>query len=349
MRTSHEAFRRYSHMRGLSFHAKPACALTLMKPQMQRPLRLGTRSSKLALAQTAEVKERLATLHGWDRTQLAENTDVIVIRTSGDKSKAPDLSQVGGKGLFVKELEDALLDGVIDVAIHSMKDMLPVLPSSLEVAAMLPRADPHDALLLREGASLKDLRQGATLGTSSPRRRAQILSLRPDVNVVPFRGNVDTRLAKLSAGEVDATILALAGLSRLDLAHEASEVFLSNVMLPAVAQGAIGLEIRKDDDGTREQIAALNDLSTHICVSLERAFLEELQGSCRTPIAGLAEVIGHHDIAFRGQVLHPQGLKVFNVARQIKLDAHPMKDALVCGRDAARALRAQAGHAYFDV
>ena len=316
---------------------------------MQRPLRIGTRGSKLALIQAGLVKTQLAAVHGWDRATANLAVDIVVVHTSGDRAKDADLTRLGGKGLFVKELEESLLNKTIDVAVHSMKDMVPDLPDPLEVAVMLKRADPRDALLLREGDCLEDLPEGARLGTSSPRRRAQILSRRPDLSVVPFRGNVDTRLTKLKRGEVDATILALAGLERLDLTHEIAEVFLTETMLPAVGQAAIGLEVRKDDAATHPLIAPLNDAMTHLCVTLERAFLAALGGSCRSAIAGLAQSAGGEDIWFRGQVFHPQGKTRYDVVKRHTLSVENLSLAEEIGKAFGEELKAKADPHLFDM
>lgn len=313
---------------------------------MQRPLRIGTRGSKLALAQVALVRNALADAQGWDQAALDDATDIMVIRTSGDTATRR-LSEIGGKGLFVKELEDALLGKRIDMAVHSMKDLMAVLPSGLVITATLPREDPSEAYLSTDGLPFASLGQGASVGTSSPRRQAQILRLRPDVNVVPFRGNVDTRLAKIKAGEVAATFLALAGLKRLSLDNEISEIIDVKDMLPAIAQGTIGLQTRQDDGQTRSMLQPLNDRATQRAVTVERAFLEVLEGDCRTPIAGLAQFAGTDSLTFRGQVLLPDGTDLREVTRMAIVSGEGLAELLRIGRDAGLELKRMAGPRYF--
>lgn len=315
---------------------------------MQRSLRIGTRGSKLALAQTAEFRDKLSAVQSWSESDAANLMETIVIRTQGDRVQTQDLTLMGGKGLFVKDLEAALADGRIDVAVHSIKDMLPQLREGLELAAVLPRADPHDALFLHKGEGIQDLAQGASFGTSSPRRKAQILALRPDLKVVPLRGNVDTRIAKIKAGEIDSTILAMAGLSRLGQQSLPAQVMLFDQMLPAVAQGAIGLQIREDDLWTREQIGLVNDVATQFCITVERSFLEVLDGTCRAPIAGLAEIVGE-DVLFRGQVLDPRGTQVHNVQQRAACDPRDLDQARDLGSAAGTEMLALAGPAALNI
>jgi len=307
---------------------------------MQRSLRIGTRGSKLALAQTAEFRDKLAAVQGWSEREAANLMETVVIRTQGDRVQTQDLTLMGGKGLFVKDLEIALADNRIDVAVHSVKDMLPVLMDGLELGAMLPRADPHDALFLHEGKTLQDLPKGASFGTSSPRRKAQMLSLRPDLKVVPLRGNVDTRIAKIISGEIDSTVMAVAGLTRLGQAAIASQVMLFDQMLPAVAQGAIGLQIRQDDAWARQYVESVNDVNTQFCVTAERSFLAVLDGTCRTPIAGLAEIVGD-DVLLRGQVLDPLGVQTCDIQKRALCDPRNL--------DEARDLGAAAGAEMLDL
>lgn len=267
-----------------------------------RTLRIGTRGSALALAQAHEVRARLMAAHG-----LTEDAfEIVVIKTTGDMILDRPLAEVGGKGLFTKEIEDALLSGEIALAVHSMKDMQTALPDGLVIGATLPREDVRDAFISLKYSSLDALPKGAVVGTSSLRRQAQVKRLRPDLEVVGFRGNVQTRLRKLEDGVADATFLACAGLRRLGLADRITSAVSTEHMLPAVAQGAIGIEIRADDSETAHLIAPLNDEATAICVTAERAFLTKLEGSCRTPIAGLAELTGGR-LAFRGMLLSVDG------------------------------------------
>ena len=273
------------------------------------PIRIGTRGSTLALAQAHEVRSRLMAQHGLEEDAV----EIVVIKTTGDRITDRPLAEIGGKGLFTKEIEDGLLGGTLHLAVHSMKDMPTVLPDGLEISTLLPREDPRDAFLSPKAGSITELAQGAVVGSSSIRRQAQLKRLRPDLEVVMYRGNVDTRLRKLKAGEVDATILALAGLRRLDLEGEVTAAVDPDLMLPAVAQGAIGLEIRADDDQTRELLAPLNDVQTETALAAERAFLRVLDGSCRTPIAGYAVPDDAGRLSFRGMVLAPDGSEVHEI------------------------------------
>lgn len=288
-------------------------------------LRIGTRGSPLALAQAHEVQARLAKAHGIDPSAIT----ITVIKTTGDQILDRPLADIGGKGLFTKEIEDALLSGDIDVAVHSMKDMQTALPPGLAIGAVLPREDVRDAFISLKFASLASIPAGATVGTSSLRRQAQLLNVRPDLNVIGFRGNVQTRLRKLEEGIADATFLAVAGLNRLGMADRITAAVAIDDMLPAVAQGAIGLEIRADDEKTADLIAPLNDAETAIAVTAERAFLARLEGSCRTPIAGHAHLSGGI-LHFHGQVLSPDGKKRYDVSR-----SGPPASALKLGLDAA--------------
>jgi hydroxymethylbilane synthase len=248
-------------------------------------LRLGTRGSPLALAQAKLVRAALAAAHGWDPEAIA----IVTVRTTGDRVQDRALAKIGGKALWTRELDRALRDGAVDLTVHSMKDVETIRPESIAIAAMLPRADVRDRLIGAE--TIAGLPVGALIGTSSPRRRAQLLSLRPDLRTTVFRGNVGTRLAKLGKGEVDATLLAAAGLDRLghpDLGH----AIPIDLMLPALSQGAVGVEVRAEDDETRRRVMAIDDAETSRCVMLERAFLAALGGDCQSPVAGLATITG---------------------------------------------------------
>jgi hydroxymethylbilane synthase len=297
------------------------------------PLRIGTRGSPLALAQAKEVQQRLAAAH----PGLAP-AEIAVIRTTGDRVQDRKLEEIGGKGLFTKEIEEALMEGRIDLAVHSMKDMPTLLPPGLIIGCLLPREDPRDALFSPHAASLAGLPKGARVGTSALRRQAQILALRPDLKVQLFRGNVGTRLAKLAAGEVDATLLALAGLKRLGLADKATAILATEEMLPAVAQGAIGVEIRADDDCIAAILAPLNDTPTTESVTAERACLEVLDGSCRTPIAALAEHEPGGILRLRALIALPDGSAMQRAER-----LGPRAQAVDLGRAVGEALRAAAG------
>jgi len=247
-------------------------------------LRLGTRGSKLALAQANWVKERLEERHPGLAVEL------VLIKTTGDKLKDVPLAQIGGKGLFIKEIEEALLAGQVDLAVHSLKDMPAVVPENLVIAAVPPREDWRDAFISNNYANLAAIPQGGRVGTGSLRRRVQLLNLRPDLEVVPMRGNVDTRLRKLTEEGLDAIILAAAGLSRLGLTHLSRDFLSAREMLPAISQGALGLEVRAGDARVRGIIACLDDPVTHQAVRAERGFLARLEGGCVVPVAGLAQV-----------------------------------------------------------
>lgn len=299
--------------------------------------RIGTRGSPLALAQAHMVQARLAAAHGVEKDAI----EIHIIRTTGDAIQDRPLSEVGGKGLFTKEIEQALLDGEMDLAVHSSKDMVTVLPEGLVLAACLEREDPRDVLISRTAKSIADLPRGATLGTASLRRQAQVKLLRPDINIVPLRGNVGTRLTKISEGVADATILAFAGLKRLGLADAATAILDPQQFLPAVGQGAIGIEIRENDTVTRGYLAAINHASTLTAVIAERAFLAVLDGSCKTPIAGHATVDGDM-LSFRGLIAKPDGSAFFETSRRGKAS-----DAAKLGADAANELKQRAGADFF--
>ncbi|PWC34117.1 hydroxymethylbilane synthase [Azospirillum sp. TSO35-2] len=297
------------------------------------PLRIGTRGSPLALAQAHETRDRLIAAH--PHLSAPGAIEIVVFKTTGDRILDRTLAEAGGKGLFTKELEEALFDGRADLAVHSMKDVPTLLPDGLEIATLLPREDPRDAFFARSGSGLADLPAGAVVGTAGLRRQAQVLELRPDLTIVPLRGNVQTRLSKLDAGEVDATLLALAGLRRLGLTQRITAVLEPETMLPAVAQGAIGIEIRSADDDTRALIAPLNCRETMIRVTAERALLAALDGSCRTPIAALA-VLDGDALHLRAKVLSPDGRRIFRAERH-----GTAAEAESMGADAGAEIRAQ--------
>jgi hydroxymethylbilane synthase len=261
--------------------------------------RLGTRGSPLALAQADMARDALCAAHGW----TPEQVELVVIRTTGDRVQDRALAEIGGKALWTKELDRALLAGEVDACVHSMKDVETVRPASIAIAACLPRADVRDRLI--GAGSIAALPEGATVGTSSPRRRAQLLRLRPDLNIVLFRGNVDTRLAKLAAGEADATLLAAAGLDRLR--HGGVGVAIpTDVMLPAPAQGAVGLEVRADDAEARARVAAISDVVTAFCVHAERGLLAALGADCHSPVAALA-IVENGGLTLRAELLDEDG------------------------------------------
>jgi hydroxymethylbilane synthase len=263
--------------------------------------------------------------------------ELIVIRTTGDRVQNRLLAEIGGKGLFTKEIEQALIDRRIDVAVHSLKDMETILPEGLDIACVLRRDDPRDVLVSQNGAKLAALPSGAKIGTASLRRKAQLLRRRPDLIAAPIRGNVDTRLAKMAAGEVDGLLLALCGLERLGKADAASEIIPVETMLPAVGQGALAIETRADDDVLRGLLAPLNDPTSAACVSAERAMLAALDGSCRTPIAGLAE-LADGQLRLQALLLAPDG----SAERRAEGSA-PVADAIDLGSDIGARLRRDAG------
>jgi hydroxymethylbilane synthase len=297
-----------------------------------RPLLIGTRGSPLALWQANHVRGLLIA-NGLPQSEI----DFAVIKTSGDTIQDVALREFGGKGLFTKEIDEALLGGRIDLAVHSMKDLPTELPGGITIGATLRRGDVRDALITRDGQSLKQLPPGAVLGTSSLRRQAQIRRLRPDLEIVDFRGNVDTRLRKLDEGKAQATMLALAGLDRLGLSNHVTEILSTDLMLPAVAQGAIGVAMRETDATVAALLAQLNDITTATAVACERSFLKVLDGSCRTPIAGLAE-IEDDLLRFRGLILTPDGKTWHEVDM-----SGPVADAVSIGIDAGKDLLASAG------
>ncbi|MGR3755980.1 MAG: hydroxymethylbilane synthase [Tranquillimonas sp.] len=311
----------------------------MTRPTPSTPLKLGTRGSPLALAQAEETRRRLAA--AWDLPHDAFR--IVVIKTTGDRVLDRPLKEIGGKGLFTKEIEDALLDGSIDVAVHSMKDMPVAQPDGLVLDCYLPREDVRDAFVALTGGGLADLPQGAVVGTSSLRRRAQLLHRRPDLTVVEFRGNVQTRLRKLADGVAGATFLAMAGLNRLGNAQAVPHSPIDpDEMLPAVAQGAIGIERRGDDGATADLLAAIHDVPTGQRLAAERAFLAALDGSCQTPIAGLAE-LRDGGLRLRGQILRTDGSE----APSDEMSG-PVEDGPEMGRRMAAGLLDRAGPGFFD-
>jgi hydroxymethylbilane synthase len=300
-------------------------------------LRIGTRGSPLALAQAEQVRDRLAVAHG-----LAPDRIVLtVIRTSGDIIQDRPLAEAGGKGLFTKEIEEALAAGAIDLAVHSAKDLPTLLPPGLGIVSVLPREDARDVFISRKAKTLRDLPAGAVVGTASLRRQAMVKHLRPDLDVTPLRGNVETRLRKLDGGVVDATLLALAGLKRLGLADAATAILSLEECLPAVGQGVIAIEARQDDRATQALLDAINHADSMIALTAERAFLTVLNGSCRTPIAGHA-IIDAGRVRFRGLIAKPDGSAMFETARD-----GDVADAAALGADAGHELKARGGADFF--
>jgi hydroxymethylbilane synthase len=271
-------------------------------------IRIGTRGSPLALVQAHETRDRLASTHGVDPAAF----EIVVIKTTGDIIQDRALSQAGGKGLFTKEIDAAMLRGEIDVAVHSTKDLPTALPEGIVLAGFLPREDPRDALISPRASRFADLPTGARLGTASLRRQAMAKRLRSDLQVSLLRGNVETRLRRAETGEIDATLLAYAGLKRLGLAHRATAVLGVEEFLPAVGQGAIGLTARRDDGAAATALAPILDAATGMALAAERAFLTVLDGSCKTPIAGHAWLVEGR-LFFRGLVLRPDGSEAWDV------------------------------------
>ncbi|ARC87628.1 hydroxymethylbilane synthase [Rhodovulum sp. MB263] len=311
-------------------------AITLPSPAS--PLKIGTRGSPLALAQAYETRERL--MKAFDLPEDA--FEIVVINTIADRVLDRALKEIGGKGLFTKEIEDAMLGGKIDIAVHSTKDMAVEQPEGLVLDTFLPRENYRDAFISKTAGSLKDLAEGAVVGTSSLRRRSQLLNYRPDLKVVEFRGNVQTRLKKLEDGVAEATFLAMAGLNRLGMEEVASSTIEPEEMLPAVAQGAIGIERRVDDALAGHLLEALHDKATGEMMACERAFLDALDGSCETPIGGLALHEGGN-LWLRGEILRPDGSE--RIAGE---DRAPIEDAAEMGFALGKKLREEAGEGFFD-
>ena len=312
--------------------------MSLNLPTPTTPLKIGTRGSPLALAQAHETRARLSQAFDLEESCF----EIIVIKTTGDRVLDRPLKEIGGKGLFTREIEEDLLSGRIDIAVHSMKDMPTEQPVGLILDTYLPREDVRDAFVSLTKNSMDALEAGQKLGSSSLRRRAQLMLARPDLEVVEFRGNVQTRLKKLEDGVADATFLAAAGLNRLGLSHIAKSFLDPDVMLPAVAQGAIGIERRSDDTNVAEILSAIHDTSTGHRLAAERAFLRGLDGSCETPIAGLAELNGS-TLRLRGEVLRPDGSEAINDDQSC-----PIEDAEKLGTEMARKILNNTPNNFFD-
>lgn len=312
--------------------------MALNLPSPTSPLKIGTRGSPLALAQAFETRSRL--MAAYDLPE--EAFEIVVIKTTGDAILDRPLKEIGGKGLFTREIEDDMLAGKIDIAVHSMKDMPVEQPAGLSLDTYLPREDVRDAFVSPSAKGIADLAEGETVGTSSLRRRAQILHRRPDLNVVEFRGNVQTRLKKLDAGVAKCTFLAMAGLNRLALSEVPATGIETVEMLPAVAQGAIGIERRADDNRIAEMLEAIHHVPTGHRLAAERAYLAQLEGSCETPIAGLAELDGG-TINFRAEILRPDGSEALSDAESCAIE-----DGAEMGRAVADRLTARAPDNFFD-
>ena len=307
-------------------------------PDPENPFRIGTRGSPLALAQAHETRDRLSAAFDLP----SDAFEIVVIKTTGDAILDRPLKEIGGKGLFTREIEDDLLAGRIDIAVHSMKDMPVEQPGGLTLDCYLPREDVRDAFIAPSGGTLAGLAPGTRVGTSSLRRKAQLLNRRPDLEIVEFRGNVQTRLKKLEAGVAHCTFLAMAGLNRLGMSDVPATAIDTDDMLPAVAQGAIGIERRRDDGRATEMLAALHHLETGQRLAAERAYLAALDGSCETPIAGLATLDGT-TLTLRGEILRTDGSEALSDTR-----TGPIEDGAAIGRDLAESLLARAGDGFFD-
>lgn len=307
-------------------------------PSPDQPLRIGTRGSPLALAQAHETRDRLMAAHGLPEAAF----QIAVIKVTGDQILDRSLREAGGKGLFTREIEEALLDGSIDIAVHSTKDMPTLQPEGLILNCYLPREDVRDAFLSDVAPRLQDLPQGAVVGSSSLRRRAQLSYRRPDLQIVEFRGNVQTRLQKLRDNVASATFLAMAGLNRLGLSHLAASAIEPDEMLPAVGQGAIGIERRLNDPRVEALLAPIHHTETGIRLAAERAFLRVLDGSCQTPIAGLSQISGD-TITLKGEILRPDGSECITLEAEAALS-----EAAAMGEDLARQMTQIAPAGFFD-
>lgn len=312
--------------------------MNVIPKNLNLPIKIGTRGSLLAMAHVHQVRDRIKSAYGLND----DDFKIVEIKTTGDRIQDKPLKDFGGKGLFTKEIEEQLADGDIDIAVHSMKDVPTVLPVGLTICCILPREDVRDAFISTKYENFDDLPQGAVVGTSSLRRAAILLEKRPDLKIVNFRGNVDTRLKKLANGEVDATILAVAGLNRLGINEVMTHTISATDMLPAVAQGAIGLEVRDDDAVMLKLLSAINCGESQAEVNMERAFLRALDGSCRTPIAALAQVFGQQ-VEFKGKILTPDGKTVYEASITA-----PLNQADLFGRNLGLELLEKAGPDFFE-
>ena len=310
--------------------------MTWTLPTPAEPLKIGTRGSPLALAQAHETRSRLMAAFGLPEAAF----EIVVIKVTGDQVQDRALKEIGGKGLFTREIEEALVEGAIDIAVHSMKDMPVDQPAGLVIDCYLPREDVRDAFVSHRVKRLGDLGQGVVVGSSSLRRRAQVGLRRPDLKLVEFRGNVQTRMRKLEEGVAEATFLAMAGLNRLGMAHVVASVIEPEEMLPAVAQGAIGVERRAVDARAAEMLAAIHHGETGLRLAAERAFLRTLDGSCQTPIAGLAVL--ENGLWLRGEILRPDGTRAITGERR-----GAVSDGAAMGEDLARELLGKAGPGFF--
>jgi len=324
-------------------HGASSTALSAEANGEIQPLRIGTRGSPLAMAQAFETRKRLQ--DQFEEMNEEGAIEICVMKTQGDMILDKSLMELGGKGLFTKELDVALLADEVDICVHSMKDVPTWLPEGTVLPCNFPREDTNDAFITKDNKykTILELPDGSVIGTASLRRQAQIMAQNPTLKCVNFRGNVQTRLRKLNDGVVDATLLAIAGLKRMDMDKYATAVLEWDEMLPAVAQGAIGVQCRADDERALKYINALNHMDTHVCVNCERAFLEALDGNCKTPIAGQARIVDGK-IKFRGLIAMPDGSQKFTVESEGEIE-----DALKIGLEAGEKLKADAGDKFFEM
>lgn len=317
--------------------------LSMSEETSPTPFRIGTRGSPLALAQAYETRKRL--IENFPELAAEGAIEICVMKTQGDMILDKSLMELGGKGLFTKELDVALLGNEVDICVHSMKDVPTWLPDGTVLPCNLPREQTNDAFIHKDGSvkTIAELPDGSIIGTASLRRQAQLMSQNPTLKCVNFRGNVQTRLRKLDDGVVDATLLAIAGLKRMGMDGCATAVLDWDEMLPAVAQGAIGIQCRSDDERSLKYIDALNDVDTHVCVTCERAFLEALDGNCKTPIAGQAKVVDGK-ILFRGLIAMPDGSLKYETTKE-----GAVEDAHAIGKAAGEELKAEAGDKFFEM
>ncbi len=310
----------------------------IILPTPNSPLKIGTRGSPLALAQAYETRARLS--KAFDLPE--EAFEIVVIQTTGDRVLDRPLKEIGGKGLFTREIEEDMLSGKVDIAVHSMKDMPVLQPEGLLLDTYLPREDVRDAFVSPHHSGLADLPEGAVVGCSSLRRRAQLANRRPDVQLVEFRGNVQTRMKKLNDGVAVATFLAMAGLNRLGMNEVPKTAISEDDMLPAVAQGAIGIERRANDSRAAAMLEAIHDIPTGQRLAVERSYLAALDGSCETPIAGLA-VLNGGTVDFRGEILRPDGSEII-----VDAESGAIEDGAEIGRAVAARMRASAPDDFFS-
>jgi len=326
----------------VSYSRTSSSALFMAEDGEITPLRIGTRGSPLALAQAYETRRRL--IENFPELEEDGAIEICVMKTQGDMILDKSLMELGGKGLFTKELDTALLGDEVDICVHSMKDVPTWLPDGTVLPCNLPREDTNDAFITANGIkTIADLPDNSVIGTASLRRQAQLLSQNPTLKCVNFRGNVQTRLRKLDDGVVDATLLAIAGLKRMEMQDCATAVLEWDEMLPAVAQGAIGIQCRSDDERSLKYIDTLNCMDTHVCVNCERAFLEALDGNCKTPIAGQARIVDGK-IVFRGLIAMPDGSLKYQTEATGEI-----ADAVDIGRKAGEKLKAEAGDKFFEM